>query len=137
MKHLRRINESIDPEEYMNRLKDALTELTDDRIVEFKIHPEGKYDSCRLIIQIKLENYFSCEFELTNNLKYFSKIEKSNNELLNLLKLVNEGIERSQIDYDESNFRVSHEEDIAWGGGEFEDEYDFITFNIELKRSNK
>lgn len=135
MKHLRRINESIDPKEYMNRLKDALTELTDDRTVKFTIHPESKYDCCILTIKIKLESYFSCEFELSNNLKYLSEIEKSNNELLNLLKLVNEGIERSQIDYEESNFRVTYEEYITWDRDEIEDECNIITFNIELKRN--
>ncbi len=139
MKYLKGINESKSSSNNLlnslENLKDALTEITDSRKVLF--YPNEDENEIEIII--KLNNYKSL---VNDGLNYdLSKVDdskKSISEIFEMIDLVKEGFERSQIDYSatESKFIIDDNGYINWDEDENDDngeECNILTFIIKLK----
>lgn len=138
MKHLKLFEErkkskkSIDAA--IESLKDALTEITDNRKVLF--YP--LYEESEIEILIRLNNHYT-EFQEQYNDWNLTKIEdtkKSFNEISKIIDLINEGLERSQINYDakRSGLLIDNKACINWedDGGEDGEDCNTIEFKIKL-----
>jgi len=121
MKYLRKINES-NSEEYIASLRDALTELSDDK----KIHIDKGFstkgrdiaiDDNIILVYIKLDNQDTDLVQLYVSDMHLEEIEdldldrvrKSNEEMEDVLKLLKEAVERSQINYKMISIKLIYE----------------------------
>lgn len=123
MKYLKYITEAKRKKysEELESLKDALVELTDEKKVLFEVDVEDK----SITVNIKLDHFFKYNFTQfystaggigSNDIQ---KINNFSNEVVRLVELLNEGLERSQIRYKRSHFTVDENRYINWNALEW------------------
>ena len=93
MKYLKHISDSDKRLSDIEILKDSLTSISDDRIIKFSPTSE------KIEVMIELDNYFSPPTYLDK--VGIEKLRKSNEEMFSIIDLFYEGLNRSQIEYDE------------------------------------
>jgi hypothetical protein len=114
----------------LESLKDALSELRDEYIVYFTLRDYDPHTKIEIVVE--LQNHFP--YGLDGNLFKLAEMDnfmKSFEEKSKIAKLIDEGLERSQIEYTDVKFTLSYEVELDESEGDYS-EGNFLVFTINI-----